>query len=234
SLYKSFITAVVGEDRTEFRIHRGLLCEYSHYFRAALGGSFAEATTGIVELIDEDLETFGIFYTWLYSGLIVVEVDGEEEAVSTYQLVRLYAFADRRGIAKLRNDCINNLLAYLTRRKIQYIIACSEELYDTTSSVSHLRMLVADSLACINLDRFLKSENWKSSLPKDLLVDVLIARGTNRGLNEGSRQPWKIYVCQYHEHSEDERLCNHDDIIRRFAPAARSTTSASKKRPKAR
>ena len=41
---------IVGPTEQVYTAHNGLLCEASHFFRAALKGNFKEALTGAVEL----------------------------------------------------------------------------------------------------------------------------------------------------------------------------------------
>jgi hypothetical protein len=46
------------------------LCHSSPFFRAALTGSFAEATSGEVKLETVSVGTFGLFVDWLYTSRI--------------------------------------------------------------------------------------------------------------------------------------------------------------------
>ncbi len=48
------IHLVVGEDKVDFGIHKGLLLHYSSYFRGAFNGDFEEARTGVFVFEDED------------------------------------------------------------------------------------------------------------------------------------------------------------------------------------
>ena len=61
---------IVGPDRKVFSLHKRLLCENSEYFKAALEGSFKEATTQSIELLDDKVEIFKVFQHWLYTGTL--------------------------------------------------------------------------------------------------------------------------------------------------------------------
>ena len=203
---------VVGEGRTEFGIHKGLLCEYSEYFEAALNGNFTEAETGVVELLDEEISTFEVFHTWLYSKKLVVEEDGQEQKAGVPLIVRLYIFGDRRGVRKLRNDCINALVVNMNCNILTYVVEELEHIYENTSPGSSLRRLVEDSSACAHLESILLPRESRPFLPNDFLISVLIARGRTRGLSPSMKPPWAVDLCQYHEHAQSEESYGVDHI----------------------
>lgn len=43
------------------------MCQVSRFFDAAFNGSFSEASSRIVELHDEDQDTFELVYKWCYT-----------------------------------------------------------------------------------------------------------------------------------------------------------------------
>jgi hypothetical protein len=57
----------VGKDETVFNVYNDILCHSSPFFRAALTGSFAEATSSEVKLETVSVGTFGLFVDWLYT-----------------------------------------------------------------------------------------------------------------------------------------------------------------------
>lgn len=62
---------IVGPTKYTFKIHKGLVCRYSAFFRAALTDGFPEATAFSVSLPAQDPEIFKSFVRWLYTGDIV-------------------------------------------------------------------------------------------------------------------------------------------------------------------
>lgn len=66
-LYDSIVIVIVGPTEHHFDLHKGLLCSWSGFFKAALNGNFIE-TEGTVKLPEQDPETFRYFVNWLYTG----------------------------------------------------------------------------------------------------------------------------------------------------------------------
>ncbi|KAI4850205.1 hypothetical protein E4T44_02886 [Aureobasidium sp. EXF-8845] len=48
--YKETVTLVTGAAKVQYTLHKGLLCFYSDFFRAALNGSFKEASVLLLRL----------------------------------------------------------------------------------------------------------------------------------------------------------------------------------------
>ena len=125
-------------------MHRGLLSHHSSYFRAALNGPFQEAATGEVVLKDEESRIFEVFNTWLYTGKVTQEVDGVDTACEWYQLTRLYVFADKRGIPRLKNAVVNDIVN--KPHKKTGIHSQVDYVYSNTPVKSLLRKLLVDIL----------------------------------------------------------------------------------------
>ncbi|THW55651.1 hypothetical protein D6D20_09330 [Aureobasidium pullulans] len=107
SKYKGpYVQVEVGVET--FKISKVLLCESSSYFHAALNGGFMEAKTNRI-LLDERLELFEIFHTWLYKNdLDFLELEAELKEPMEVQTayVELYCFADRRGVMALGDQIL--------------------------------------------------------------------------------------------------------------------------------
>ncbi|MGI4815541.1 MAG: BTB/POZ domain-containing protein [Janthinobacterium lividum] len=56
-------------------MNKELLCAKSKYFHAALKGAFKEVTLWEIELEEENSTLFQIFYTWMYTGKLVLPAD---------------------------------------------------------------------------------------------------------------------------------------------------------------
>ncbi|THW73878.1 hypothetical protein D6D17_10632, partial [Aureobasidium pullulans] len=100
---------IVGTpDNSEtFYLHKKLLCDSSSYFKAALNNGFAETTSQKITLDDEDSAVFRTFASWLYHPIIVLPSEGTD--IQEEYLLKLYLFADKRGIVNLANDTITML-----------------------------------------------------------------------------------------------------------------------------
>lgn len=58
---------------------------------------------------DEDLETFRRFKNWLYSNQIITGSETYKDFTWS-QIISVYAFAERRGIPRLQNHCIDTII----------------------------------------------------------------------------------------------------------------------------
>ena len=66
-LYDSIVSVLVGPNAEHFNVHKGILCESSDFFKAALNGNFKE-NNGTVKLPEQKVEIFKYFIHWLYAG----------------------------------------------------------------------------------------------------------------------------------------------------------------------
>lgn len=64
------VTLYVGENRTKFTVHKGLLTGNSDYFKKALDGPFKEAQENAIHLVEERAGSIEILIGWLYRGFI--------------------------------------------------------------------------------------------------------------------------------------------------------------------
>lgn len=111
-IYGAIVDFKIGEDRTSFAIHRGLLCRASTFFKEEL--STSETTEGeivaqVIELKDEDPEIFRRFHTWLYSEKLTLESESCKD-IPWRIIISVYSFAERTGIPRLQNTCIDNAI----------------------------------------------------------------------------------------------------------------------------
>lgn len=102
------MTVVVGSKKKSYSLHKGLLCFYSDYFRAAFNGSFKEATDGKIELMDVEPEVFDIFQVWLYSRRLQAPTDS---VLYFSTLAQLWVFGDKHQIPLLQNEAMDEIFA---------------------------------------------------------------------------------------------------------------------------
>lgn len=110
SLYDERISVVVGPEKKIYRVHKGLLCECSKFFKAAFNGSFSEAARGVIEIPEEDVLTFDIIYTWLYINKLIRIGKGENVACDGYNFALLWIFGDKFDMPRLCNEAIDGIL----------------------------------------------------------------------------------------------------------------------------
>lgn len=127
----SIVVLKAGPAKTEYRVHRGLLCQSSPYFRAALEGGFKEAETQIIEWPEEESATVKIFQLWLYSGSLGVDLG---DGLSTWRkLVDTYHFADVYHLPALKESIIDVSID-LQLRKSTFNVEVLDIVYRTPSA----------------------------------------------------------------------------------------------------
>lgn len=112
SIYDVIVDFKIGETRQGFGIHRGLLCQASSKFRERLlkSETVEEGIVAqVIELKKEDPQIFGLFHTWLYSQKITLESKSCKD-LPWRVIISLYSFADRIGVPRLQNACIDTAI----------------------------------------------------------------------------------------------------------------------------
>lgn len=51
----------------EYKVHKGLLCHFSPYFRGVFDGGFLEAHQGFINLPEEEAQVVADYLVWLYT-----------------------------------------------------------------------------------------------------------------------------------------------------------------------
>ena len=156
-------------------MHKELLCEASHFFKAAFDGGFLEAKERTVEMPDEDVVTFEHFQIWLYSNKIYT-TDAIENDIPWDILTGLYIFAEVRGIPHLQNAVID---AYIDKEVTLLELPMSQvaRIYDSACESSPLRRLFVDfAVKHIHIGNSWFSDESFAEYTKEYLYDVLRAQ----------------------------------------------------------
>lgn len=185
----TIVVLKVGSEKEEIRIHKGLLCKASPYFRAALQGGFKEAQAQTIEWPEEDPKIVKLFQTWLYSR--VIEFDAKPFDGSAWFIsIDLYAFADRYHLPALKDSVIDILFTYLLENALKIPWAVFNRIYSVTSPKAPLRRLIVD-LAVHRQTRSWVTDKpddiealFLQHLPKEYLVDVMLAAFDVKGAEE--------------------------------------------------
>ena len=141
SLYAEYVHVLVGPAKQDFGVHKGLLCKCSKFFQAALNGSFAEASKGVVELPEGNPKVFEIVHKWLYTHKLTVVKNGEDVKCYEDQLVDLFIFGDTFGIPTLCNSVIDAIVHNFEEDNI-VITHSIRRVYNGTLEGSPLRKLI--------------------------------------------------------------------------------------------
>lgn len=216
--YGDIATLKVGSKGAVFHVHKGILCNASSYFKAALGGQFKEAINQAVVLDDEDPEMFQRFNTWLYTGR-VIEKDEKITDVDHTALFKLHVFADERGISRLLNPTMDAILQeennYPSNTKAKSFVWAN-----TNKSSPLRRALLELSLADStwydgeDIDRLTEEEKESLKWPETYFLSLLhlfsesLISKVNR-INVAN----PAHQCRYHVHEGEPRCGEIDETL---------------------
>ncbi|KAH7370841.1 hypothetical protein BKA65DRAFT_375827, partial [Rhexocercosporidium sp. MPI-PUGE-AT-0058] len=60
------VTVQVGPDKVTWSLHEAVICNASKYFKDAFRGGFAEASSKIMHLTEDDPDVFKKFVDYIY------------------------------------------------------------------------------------------------------------------------------------------------------------------------
>lgn len=140
------MTLTVGAQKTQFCVHKSLLCAESPFFEAALNGNFRESN-GSIELVEDSAHTFEQFLQWLYMGKLMFSSQSMDRP-RWRELINLYILADKYGVVTLKNILMTTLFLSAQEPKISHIGRDLITLaYENTTQGSPLRRLIASLYA---------------------------------------------------------------------------------------
>lgn len=199
------VTIKVGKQKQAFFAHKGLICHYSTYFRAAFHGHFQEATAGAVELDDDDVEVFKTFFGWVYTGKLFEPTSKPGEVPLDWSLLsKLYVFGDARGIPALKDAAVDAIIDRFTNvwSMPTYIFPY---IYSNTPEGSQLRKLAVNMIVYTTFPSTrLKDPQYEANFPIEYLRDLAIALcDLPGGRSTSTKKQWSTRDrCQYHDHSD--------------------------------
>ena len=192
-----------GTNQKSFMVHEGLLRYYSGYFEAALGGSFAEATSRIVKLEEEEVSIFKRFVLWLYTGKYTPP---EDASYNFDAICKLWVLGDRRQIPLLANAMVDLLRDEIVRLW-NLPTGALGFVYRNTTTESGLRRFMIWVISCIGGDRFAddtKRKEWPADATFDLLRAVWKLKMDGAQIMSKDALG-KFDMCPFHQHEKNER-----------------------------
>jgi hypothetical protein len=190
------VTVEIGPEKKAYVMHKDLLTFYSDYFRAALNGSFEEATEGKISLPDEREDLFDIFNQFIYSRVIADEKGHE---LNWDVLVGLWLFGDKYIIPSLQNSAMD---AIMKRACVRNTTPTSQvnNIWEHTTPSSPLRKYILERVIYkLRVDDFLAKEHWWT---RDALLDLVVAYA-NKEIVNSSEAPLRG-KCYFHVHKNGE------------------------------
>ena len=144
----------VGPERIRYNIHEGVLRRLSAWFKNALD-SISTDIEGqnehceqpkTINLPDEDPEIFRGFNQWIYTQKLCTAPETPKE-LPWSTMFHIYTFAERRGIPKLQNSCIDVILRKAKHGAPFPTQEMLNPLWKTTGKVAPLRWLLLELFA---------------------------------------------------------------------------------------
>ncbi|KAL1797235.1 hypothetical protein ACET3X_003841 [Alternaria dauci] len=204
----TFAQIIVGPHKRCFTVHLDLLVYHSRFFRAALTGSFKEASEKVVTLPHATTGIFELFVHWLYYQRLPMETDSSELFASYRKadnpfvvqesLVLLYAFCDQYAVPGLKRLCLDTLFYEVTEEP-------SLPHFDIVRTTFVNLETEQDPLCRFWVDHYCYwgGENcWTVESIQDLpltFVTKVLNQYTN--LSHGGRDDWLPELCNYHDHA---------------------------------
>jgi hypothetical protein len=203
---------VVGTSKQPFIVHKGLLCFYSDFFRAAFEGSFKEATERKIELSDVEVETFEAFQVWLYSQSLHNIEDSQDSSqpskLPSWQiLTRLWVFGDKHQIPLLQNCTIDAMLQKEIEEN-RFSVCVVALAYENTMHGSPLRKFVIDLCVFRMIHHLHENSVFRDSNMDSWCKEALVDFGRCMSDAWDRKLPRRVFPentkCHYHVHAEGE------------------------------
>lgn len=104
-------TIYVGRDKVRFTVPMNLACHLCPFFRKRFSDRAKEAEDAILDLPEDDPETFAMLLQWIYQdGIAPINLSEREEASSAMQThLRLYLLASRFELPSLQNETMQHI-----------------------------------------------------------------------------------------------------------------------------
>ncbi|TVY56447.1 hypothetical protein LSUE1_G009731 [Lachnellula suecica] len=201
----------VGPSKTQFRVHKALLCSRSPYFKGMFESGFAETSSQSANLPEDSPTVFALFLEWLYGGCFApldVQYVKDHGSASVEQRIMLYTFAEKICLDQLA-DC--TMSSHLSTLKLGNWSANAADMklgYNGSVTGSPIRKFMCCSL--LYLVKHGPENSWPShklfhalTIP-DLAQDFieLMRKMDAEGKEKRSQivQPRDMPTCKFHKH----------------------------------
>ncbi|KAJ5685375.1 hypothetical protein N7536_007994 [Penicillium majusculum] len=174
------VKITVGASKEPFHVHESVLCTSSHFFKAAMSGSWMESKEHTIELPEDDPKAFSIYSHWLYfakiPGILEAAKQGEsanKSAQEYYDLVSAYVLGDKLLDAQFQNSVIDAIIDTCSKAdskdgKVYFPDANAVSYaYSNTTKFSKIREMLVDLYLHAAGDQWLSEEH-----PKEFLFSV--------------------------------------------------------------
>ncbi|KAL8952334.1 MAG: hypothetical protein Q9222_001745 [Ikaeria aurantiellina] len=128
-----------GDNVHCWRIQEKLLTNCSPFFAAALNGSFSEAQSRSIELVEENPDAFRYFVQWLYTGKFTPSLsdDVSHDQKNPRIVIQVWALGDKLNCPAFQDGAMIELIYYYKSEFLE--IDDIRLIYDVSPPASHLR-----------------------------------------------------------------------------------------------
>jgi len=205
------VTVTVGATKKAYPIYKGLISFHSSYFRRAFHGSFSEAEKGVVELSEDAVDVFDVFYAWINTGRMwdLATGDGPQVPLSFNLLYKLWIFGDVRGSPAFKNAAVD---AFMHKVSDEWLVPCQADvqyIYANTLDSADLRKCVVYTK--VQTHSLKKTVVNVQGYPSEFLADWMVALSVQNTANlnishtlKSRTQFAKTDRCQFHDHTPPE------------------------------
>lgn len=136
------MTIYVGPTAETFHLYRKILFRDSVYFKAAFTRDNHEGSESKLSMPEDDVDIFRIYQTWLNTGDLRYNFDGE---IWWLRLARLWIFADKVSSHRLKNRTIDSFFDIVDKNKNMVFADAwiTHYIFEHTSPLSPLRRLLS-------------------------------------------------------------------------------------------
>jgi hypothetical protein len=200
--FQTVVTVEVGAEKKAFSVHKDLLIFYSDYFRGAFNGSFSEAASGKISLVDESGDVFDVINRFIYTRQLSDDIESDLEFE---MLIKAWLFGDKYLMPSLQNRVMSVLIEKIAKND-ELPTPHLELIYNNTLPGSPLRKLLVDYTAYEGDMEDVVASDGGERWPHEALVDLVVVMGAMREEGIG------IYLlphahqhrCYYHIHPDGE------------------------------
>ncbi|XP_061387719.1 protein roadkill-like [Musca vetustissima] len=149
---------LVTEDKTEFQVHKVVLCARSKVFAAMFRNDLREKLTGSITIDDMDSYVLKELLNYIYTDVIPKEMAAD-----------LFVAANKYALDDLQEMCEDFLIEAMSVDTVADILLLGDR-----HSSEHLK-LMAVQFAIENIETVVATESWKRlrKIEVDLCMDVL-------------------------------------------------------------
>jgi hypothetical protein len=188
-----------------FTVHENIVKAISEFVRLALRGDWAEASSRIIPLPEDEPAVFSVYQHWLYNGLIHTSRQGTNtsaESDEEYELLlEAYILGEKILDIAFKNSVMGALVEKVGQVEGKFNKRLTSLVFDNTPSASPLRRLWLVVYYHVgNVDWLRPSSSGGDTMSRWFLIEFGRFQMANRDLDRCSARLTMPVGCTYHEH----------------------------------